>query len=357
MLGEIRLIMHPGMPKCASSSIQTALINNRSRFAQHGKFVLDKNLQIREQTTKENPHGIPYAIIHDVIDGKVNIEEQLTTTCDYIRRKYKVSKFDLILSSELLSFINTERGQIFHSKLANLFSETHVHIVIRAPWKQLLSNWRQGGYRDGSGLTEYLDKTIEPERTLNYWESRIDYFRYFYCNVNVVSLDAHKDIVTYFLNKILRVSDGFVIPKSKSNPSLSPALCEILATAPHLFESELKDIRNVIKRHKNVLAAVLNPAAKSGKIFSNIAYVKHQEAVIRLRDQYIDSYIESLLKGGYSEAELTLLKEGLANEPIFNSEELINEQDSDELSNFSESLLLELVQALIADAENRPGSE
>ena len=268
---KFELYLHVGMPKCASSSIQTCIINNRKLLAKNEYFVLDKNLSIREDTDINNPHGIPFAILEDIKKKKASFSEILGKTAHYIYKKYGVARPKFVLSSEYLSSIDDQESVDLHKEIFDTFEYVKVIIVVRNPWNQIYSNWRQGVYRSGLNFLDYAQAFLR-KNSSNYWGERTRGFLNIYSNVKFLNLDKGKILQDFFTEGLSVKGELFeqvILPKKKSNPSLSPVFCEVLAMFPDLFEKELGDKRNVIIRHKTKLLELKDEFESTSFVFSN----------------------------------------------------------------------------------------
>tara|TARA_B100000700_G_C15027634_1_gene849005 strand:+ start:1334 stop:2176 length:843 start_codon:yes stop_codon:yes gene_type:complete len=266
---KYELYLHVGMPKCASSSIQTCIINNRKLLSKNGYFVLDKNLSIREDTDKSNPHGIPFAILEDIKKKKANFSEILGKTAQHIYKKHGVARPKFVLSSEYLSSINDKESIELHKEISDNFEYVKVIIVVRNPWNQIYSNWRQGVYRNGVSFFDYA-QTFLTKSSSNYWGERTRGFFNVYSNITFLNLDDGQILQDFFTEGLSIDCELFKqikIPKKKSNPSLSPVFCEVLAMFPDLFKRELSDKRNVLVRHKTKLLELQDECEPTSFVF------------------------------------------------------------------------------------------
>jgi len=334
----VRLILHPGMPKCGSSSIQASLILNLQILRQNNVFILDKKFRIRDSVAKSEPHGIPYSIIFECLDGEKNLELEIRECCRLIKENYHIDSFDLILSSEVLSFIKTVHGHSFHEILSNLFEDSLVIMIIRSPWTQLLSNWRQGGYRHGDSFKKYSEKYLKPSSSPGeYWESRIEEFNKLYGKVNILSLDTSDDIVGDFYRVFIEKKIDLKSFSKKNNRSLSPVFCELMSKYPDVFQDEVNDIRNTIKRHKNILDDLV---PSDSIIFSNDALPEHIDQLDKLRLMFMDKYFILLGEyGGHTPKELNDFK----NKALNKRQIMVNDVN---VNNISELMLVEIISNL-----------
>lgn len=334
----VRLILHPGMPKCGSSSIQASLISNLDILRSKKVFILDKNFRVRDELDKQNPHGIPYSIIDECLDKEKDLEIELAECCRLIKEKHNIEEFDLVLSSEVLSFIGTQKGFEFHKVLNSIFESTLVIVIIRAPWNQMFSNWRQGDYRKGLSFNDYVEHHLKKtSKSEAYWESRIEHFMNLYGEVKIISLETSKDIIDDFYKQFLPEGLGIQKVNKRENRSLSPIFCEIIAKNSQFFQDEVNDVRYLIKRHKNILDDIL-PADSA--IFSNNFLPIHYQLIVRLKNLFEKEYFSLLGKYGiHSGDELEALQKNLLeSKPI--------QFDNIDSKNTSELMLAELVSSL-----------
>lgn len=334
----VRLVLHPGMPKCGSSSIQASLICNLKILQKAKIFILDKHFRIRDEIARADPHGIPYSIIFECLNDERNLEFELRECCRKIKEKHNIDAFDLVLSSELLSFIGTERGFKFHTILSRLFENNLVLIAIRAPWDQQFSHWRQSDYRKGLSFDKYVELYRDQNGTSGkYWNSRIEKFVELYKKVRVISLDTNGSFVDEFYKQILEQNIDLKKIHSKSNRSLSPVFCEVLSKYPEFFKDEVNDNRNVLKRHKNVLDSAV---PSNSFFFSNDVLPEHSELIDQSKKHFLDEYFVVLDKySAYSSEELETMRDKLS----YNRKYKVIETDVDKLT---ERMLVELVSNL-----------
>jgi hypothetical protein len=335
----VRLILHPGMPKCGSSSIQASLISNLKVLKENNIFILDKKLRVRDSVNKSDPHGIPYSIIFECIEGEKDLRSELIECCNFIKEKHGIEEFDLVLSSETLSFICTSRGYEFHKTLSSLFDDCVVLIAIRAPWNQLFSHWRQSDYRKGLTFIQYVDRYFKQSgKSGEYWESRVERFLTLYNDVKIISLDTSNDLVNDFYNSFNDDSLGIKQVTKNSNRSLSPIFCEIMAKYPKAFCDEVNDVRNTIKRHKNILDSIIPSDSNNSLIFSNDLLPEHIELIDKLKCIFIDKYLLLLERFGTTTQNKRIELERILSEK--------KEVETSMINDSSELMLVELVSNL-----------
>lgn len=289
----VKLIVHPGMPKCASSSIQAALITNLDYLQERSFFVVDRDFKVSiEKSKRKQPYGIPYGVIHDFVDGRLNLEEETSGLVNSILDFNLKDDARLVISSELLSFIATEKGKRFHSKLVSMFENKMAVIVVRSPWSQILSNWRQGVYRTGEGFHDYVKSRISANsQSVGYFQSRIDLFKRFYGEVEVLFIESPGNVVSSFFETI--GCPGVEFARSVKNRSLSPVFCDAMSRHSSLFEFELDDIRNTLPRHKNILADMLDAGSS---VFSDRMTARQFSAMEELFDFFKDQYVDLIVE-------------------------------------------------------------
>lgn len=285
----MELILHPGMPKCGSSSIQEALIRSADKLADNNIFVLDKYFSLSYLNGRDSKHGVPYNIIYDVLDGRVKLVNLIDDIKSYLGSIGKLENSKIILSSELLSDINGESRLKFHKELNSLFDNVSLWIYVRAPWNQFFSNWRQGVYREGISFKTYTEKRMKESRTRNFWGERLAEFYNIYTQINVVAIESVGDVKEHFFKNAICINDTYQLEKN-SNPSLCPILCDALSLNSDYFKNELLDKEYKGYRHKNQLMDELNNMEST--IFSNKCTQEHIESLLNVKSFYEDEYIK-----------------------------------------------------------------
>ncbi|MEP2651767.1 MAG: hypothetical protein ABJH06_07200 [Paraglaciecola sp.] len=343
---NVRLILHPGMPKCASSSVQTSLISNREVLRKKNVFVLGADLRIRIETSKDKPHGIPYSIIKKCVSGEVSLTRELQQCCKEIKKDFNVSSFDLVLSSELLGFIGRKDGWQLHEELASIFNDTLVVIIVRNPWQHIFSNWRQGVYRQGLTFKDFSNQKLSTfQNDADYWGSKLSLFELLYDEVKVLSLDISSDIVSDFYFQFLTNVEDLKTISKKSNKSLSPIFCEIMSEFPEDFTDELTAGASDKKGHKNMLKKICIDEVIPSTIFSDTKLKSHTICIQSLKEHFMSTYLSSLEKYGiYSDEDIN----GYARKVSVTDSSLRNIDVSDEATSFSESkrMLAELLRSM-----------
>ena len=281
------------MPKCASSSIQAALITKRADLRDNSIYLADKNFKVCKTSSAADPHGIPYSVIFDHIDKKRNVKDLISNTLDSIIEERNDDKFDFLVSSELLSFIGSPEGEAVHSDILSIFDNSLAIIVIRSPWSLVFSNWRQGVYREGITFEEYASKVMRSNQSSKgYFDNRINLFNKYYKEVRIVPIETSTNIVNDFLSNI---SCSHILNNNKThqnrNKSLAPVFCEVMCKFPELFKDEMEDRRNVKPRHKNILS---NIVAGNSQFFSDSLTLGQYTTLDTLKDFFQEKYIELL---------------------------------------------------------------
>lgn len=290
----MKMILHPGMPKCASSAIQATLISNRMALADAGCYLLDRDFVVsgKEQRVQ---HGIPYGVLYDMIADP----EKMHVLCEGAREKARVLGGDhgrLYLSSEVLSHVNEEEVYGFHQRLAGYF-ETQVIVVVRAPWWWGFSAWKQGPYRTGKSFSLYAQERLQRGTDFNTWRMHIENLKRIYGGVQVVCMGGARGVLDDFMRLAFGDSvdsSKFYLPKMV-NPSLNPLVCEILGSQPELFKAELEDKRNTIERHKNVLIQKFEPKSA---LFRDVKTLAHVDMLDELFDRLGQPFVDMLVECG-----------------------------------------------------------
>jgi hypothetical protein len=223
----MKLILHVGHPKCASSTVQSLLWANRHRLGEQGMQLLGAGFRLPRETPDWD---WPVWFLNG---SALGVGEQL------VARKAEFAAMGietLILSAENLS--DPEHG----ARLDACFDafETSVIYYIRRQDQLLLSSWRQWGLKRGISVRQHILRRVAEGRpnyraTLEYYAARVGADR-----VHAAFLDpafltggtVESDVWT-----ALRAQGTPIVPAVRSNVSPDRAILLFLSGQRHLFSS------------------------------------------------------------------------------------------------------------------------
>lgn len=291
---KISLVIHPGMPKCASSSIQGKLIQNRQTLANHGIFLLGRDLRIKPSNV--SMVGAPYTAIHDLRNGTVSWDSVLTFLYEDLETLTNCSNVTVVLSSEVLCEPAHGGWGEVHQAIAESGVDLSVGIVVRAPWRYALSSWRQGPFRKGITFKQYCDDIMaRAPRDGNdgAWSNRLQRFAEIYGHeaLNVFPLELTDDIVGDYTDWLSGGTVRFDGSSNRNNASLNALLCDVLASRPDIFKEEVADNEYRSVRVKAVLKRATRRADQENwRIFSSCDDWWCRREVLELGKHFSRSY-------------------------------------------------------------------
>jgi hypothetical protein len=224
----IRLVLHPGHPKCGSSSIQHALRLNTAALAERGVFV---------------PPRRPNRIFIQACERQqfVPVEEWLL---QLLARARKAGCDTLVISSENLGVRQlVTNGRPIHQIFARHLQPVDVVYYIRRQDDWIVSMWQQWGHKAGKSLTQYTDERLGFHEPVFLAATRLFEEVYGSDRITVVPLERQalvgEDLIVDFSHRAavgpLEVEDD----ERYKNPSMSGFLCDVLARVPHVYDQTL----------------------------------------------------------------------------------------------------------------------
>lgn len=158
----IELILHPGHPKCGSTTIQDFLYANRLVLKDRGIFMPDSDFNFPcNKAYRINRTHTPRDFIEKVINGDLNINALEKKIDDFlITAEDQGCKKVIITAENLVNAIGSPKLKAIHSLFSTRFSKVKVVYYIRDQRELLLSAWQQWGHKKGETLDAYIDKMI-----------------------------------------------------------------------------------------------------------------------------------------------------------------------------------------------------
>lgn len=221
----VRLVLHPGHPKCGSSSIQHALGANREELTERGIYY---------------PSRRPNRIFIDACDRREwgDLEEWLTSLLD---RAGEAGCDTLVVSSENLGVRQlVEPGRPMHELFARHCRPVDVVYYLRRQDDWMVSSWQQWGHKTGQSLERFVEDRLGFHEPV--YLAAVELFESVYGpeRVSAVPLDRRAlldgDLVADFAQRSgagpLPVDDVAAF----RNPSMSGFLCAVLTRVPEVYD-------------------------------------------------------------------------------------------------------------------------
>jgi hypothetical protein len=224
----VRLVLHPGHPKCGSSSIQDALRRNADELAERGIFY---------------PSRRPNRIFIEACDAQDfdPVEDWLV---GLLERAREAACDTLVVSSENLGVRQlVSGGRGLHEVFRRHCQPVDVVYYLRRQDDWMVSMWQQWGHKAGHSLRRFVDDRLgfdEPG-----YLPAVELFEDVYGGERVVAVPLHGDalvggnLISDFRERTgvgpLAVED----PDRHRNPSMSGFLCSVLARVPDVYDRSL----------------------------------------------------------------------------------------------------------------------
>jgi hypothetical protein len=258
----MRLVLHPGHPKCGSSTVQFAMYSNIDKLEEQRVYVPNRRFDF----TTDGPAfreqlGNPVHYFEAVSDTRAvaDFERKLIAALDAIQA---VGGEKVIISAENLGNqpgITTRKP--VHQILARHFPDTRVVFYVRRQDDWMVSSWQQWGHKLGWSLDQHIEKSIDDHRP-DFLRAAL-FFEGVYGegSVEVVPLNRQTliegDLLADFSTRagVARLE----LPEEEQyrNASFGGALCDVLSRIHEIYEgtrdrkvrelmSELKASRDLV---------------------------------------------------------------------------------------------------------------
>lgn len=255
----MKLFLHPGHAKCGSTSIQRAIIRNRVPLARRHIIVPDQQLRMPDEKDFNPRIETPREFFRQLMER--NDTRPLAARLSAWRETSRWRDSTILISAEnLINHLVGPIGQRIHGLLAEYFDTVEVIYYIRRQDDFILSAWQQWGFKEGKAFEAYC-REARRRRNPHYWAA-VQAFSQLYGRDNIVvrplTPEALKggDLLRDFFGRLVEEPSDFDFDQSRSNISLNPYLCEILAEQRGLF----RDIHD--DRLKRRLLRTLGPESE-----------------------------------------------------------------------------------------------
>ncbi len=235
-----RLVLHPGHPKCGSSTIQFAIYSHVDLLQKQGFFVPNRRFEFatdgrafRERLG--NPVGyLEKATDHDSLAA---LEERLAGAIESIRQ---AGGSKVLISAENLgNKPGVNKLRPVHQVFARHFSDVHVIFYIRRQDEWMVSSWQQWGHKLGWSFARYVEESFAVHRPDFLQSTRFFEDTYEQLKLEVVPLTRQsligQDLLADFSKRAglgpleLTDEDQF------RNASMGGALCDVLSRIHEIY--------------------------------------------------------------------------------------------------------------------------
>lgn len=236
-----RLVLHPGHPKCGTSTVQYAIYRNVDLLERQGVFVPNRRFEFATDGPAFRERlGNPVHYFESVTGaaGLAEFESRLARLVEEIRA---AGGRTVLISAENLGNQPgiTERRPV-HESLARHFPQARVLFYIRRQDEWMVSSWQQWGHKLGWDLERHVEKGIEDHRPDFLRAARFFEDVYGAGNVVVVPLDRTALIDGDLLADFSRRAEVGPLTLDEvdrfRNASLGSALCDVLARVHGVYE-------------------------------------------------------------------------------------------------------------------------
>ena len=226
----MRLILHVGHPKCASTTIQSLLWNNRLDLTRQGIHLLGAEMVLPQET--EDWNWALWDINNDITAG-----DRLVARLPEFRR---LGVETLLLSAENLA----QPAVLKNIGAAFSYLDVRVLYYIRRQDHFLVSSWRQWAMKRGTSLSQHLLRRVA-EGNPNYLSVARNLAQQFGRNaVRVSVLDSdflQGGSIETDVWDALEIKERHRLDPDRGNPSPDRASLLFLSGHPELFLSEHDD--------------------------------------------------------------------------------------------------------------------
>ena len=299
---KMGLILHPGHPKCGSSSIQKFLFDRRIDLESNGYAVPDRFFHFRFERDCDFSIALaPVLYLSEIMEqGNYSLIEKRIRNAIENAQKSDIHTF--ILSAESLSSLHAVR---IHELFSKYFEIKKVLYYIRRQDDLLLSAWQQWGHKSGTGFAEYCNQQLKNGQPMYTRNAQILESHYGKDKLEVAPFSRkafyNGDLISDFL--VRTGLDALIDLKSVSdveNERLNPLVCDYLAQFSYIYTSAHDNRpKNNLEKYKSSEPWLFD----SGKDYLNAtlrkSILKHFEVENRkLHSEYFPSISYDLIFGG-----------------------------------------------------------
>lgn len=237
----MRLVLHPGHPKCGSSSIQFALYSNIDQLAEQGVFIPNRRFEFpADGRAYRERLGNPVHYFEAISDTgtAAAFEDKLIASLAAIG---SAGGQKVIISAENLGNqpgITTRRP--VHEILARHFPDTRVVFYVRRQDEWMVSSWQQWGHKLGWSLAEHIEESIEDHRP-DFLKAALFFEKVYGAGaVEVVPLNRKTliggDLLADFSERAEVVRLELPDEEQFRNASLGGAVCDVLSRIHGVYD-------------------------------------------------------------------------------------------------------------------------
>lgn len=250
----MKLIVHPGFPKCGSTTIQNFLYAHAPKLLEEGIALPDQEFRSPSDVGYSlKPMG-PALIFHYLAEGssKFEYEQKLDQYIDSIRSN---GAHQTVISAENL--MNYGEGYDFAlDQLLKRFKEVTFVIYVRKQDDFFLSSWVQWIYHQGIPFDSFVRERLASlypnyDRLISRLQSRFPQSK-----IEVVPLVkealAEGNLISDFMRRIGSRTKTDPESFTHSNRSLNPYICEVFSKLGCLQNEQFSNrLRVLLEKHSD----------------------------------------------------------------------------------------------------------
>lgn len=226
-MSEPRLVLHPGHPKCGSSSIQHALFSNLEDLRTHGVITpVPRPNQVFQQACIRQESA--------ALDGWIK---------DILSKTRREGGDTVVISAENLAVRRmVTEGRPVHESLFRAFGTVDVIYYVRRQDDWMVSQWQQWGHKQGWDLEAFIEDRIQQHQPDYLAAATVFEEVYGPDRVSVVPLHAAAllggDLLADFTQ---RSGVGPLATRAggRTNASMGGYFCDVLARVPRVYDQHL----------------------------------------------------------------------------------------------------------------------
>jgi hypothetical protein len=157
----MRLIIHPGHAKCASTSIQDNLFGNHVLLSSAGHYLVNDDLLINHNNNPSWKPVPPVKIFSRLLDGLLNFTYFETHLIALESIATQINANSVIITSEVLCRTNNAEIKRIHESLSTIFDDIQVVYYVRWPDELAISSWEQWRHKEGASLAASINEFVK----------------------------------------------------------------------------------------------------------------------------------------------------------------------------------------------------